>query len=271
LLACLTYVSARVQQKLVQPLRRRVTTLVSYEPFVVRQKFVPAPVLTRPQPALESPLKVAPLVVTPQLRVVSERRQVEAEPAPPTLKLEGKLPVIQAAPTSQIVAVGTFSHESPVTAPVAKLATVQASGFGNISGAASANGNGLGTANPTLVANAGFGNGSIDASNGDGTRRRVGLQHPAIGASTPVEITFKPKPNYTDEGREQKINGEVRLEVLFRSDGQVRVIRVLQGLGYGLDEQAVKAAEQIKFKPALREGQPVDSMALVHIIFELIS
>jgi hypothetical protein len=46
---------------------------------------------------------------------------------------------------------------------------------------------------------------------------------------------------------------------------------VLQGLGYGLDEQAVKAAEQIKFKPALHEGQPIDSMALVHIIFELIS
>jgi len=59
--------------------------------------------------------------------------------------------------------------------------------------------------------------------------------------------------------------------VLFRSDGRVHVIRVLQGLGYGLDEQAVKAAEQIKFKPALHEGQPIDSTALVHIIFELIS
>ena len=69
----------------------------------------------------------------------------------------------------------------------------------------------------------------------------------------------------------RKINGEVRLEVLFKSDGQVHVIRVLQGLGYGLDEQAVKAAEQIKFKPALHEGQPIDSMAQVHIIFELIS
>ena len=59
--------------------------------------------------------------------------------------------------------------------------------------------------------------------------------------------------------------------MLFKSDGRVHVIRVLQGLGYGLDEQAVKAAEQIKFTPALHEGQPVDSMALVHIIFELIS
>jgi len=45
----------------------------------------------------------------------------------------------------------------------------------------------------------------------------------------------------------------------------------LQGLGYGLDEQAVKAAEQIKFKPALHEGRPVDSTAVVHIVFQLAS
>jgi len=42
-------------------------------------------------------------------------------------------------------------------------------------------------------------------------------------------------------------------------------------LGYGLDEQAVKAAEQIKFKPALHDGQPTDATAMVHIIFELTS
>jgi TonB family protein len=59
--------------------------------------------------------------------------------------------------------------------------------------------------------------------------------------------------------------------VLFRASGQVHVIRVLQGLGYGLDEQAVRAAEQIKFKPALHAGQPVDSTAVVHIIFQLAS
>ena len=44
--------------------------------------------------------------------------------------------------------------------------------------------------------------------------------------------------------------------------GRLRVLRVVQGLGYGLDEQAVKAAEQIKFKPASQEGQRVDSTAL---------
>jgi len=87
--------------------------------------------------------------------------------------------------------------------------------------------------------------------------------------ATPVEILAKPKPNYTEEGRKLKIEGEVRLEVEFTATGEVHVIRILQGLGHGLDEQAVRAAKQIKFKPAQRQGKPVDSTATLHIIFQL--
>jgi outer membrane biosynthesis protein TonB len=47
------------------------------------------------------------------------------------------------------------------------------------------------------------------------------------------------------------------------------VLRVVQGLGYGLDEQAETAARQIKFKPATQDGQPVDQTAIVHIVFAL--
>jgi TonB family protein len=182
------------------------------------------------------------------------------------------MPLMPAAPTSQIVAVGTFSHDSPVAAPVAKLAaTNQSGGFGNAAGNGSGHNYGTGAATPNVVMTSGFGNGAIDALNSGSAHAKAGSRQPSNGANAPVEITFKPKPDYTDEGRKQKINGEVRLEVLFKSDGRAHVVRVLQGLGYGLDEQAVKAAEQIKFTPALREGQPVDSTALVHIIFELIS
>ena len=89
--------------------------------------------------------------------------------------------------------------------------------------------------------------------------------------TTSVEILFKPKPNYTEEARKLQVDGEVRLEVLFTVSGEVHVVKVLQGLGHGLDEQAVRVAEQIKFKPALRGGQPVDSTAVVHIVFQLAS
>ena len=59
------------------------------------------------------------------------------------------------------------------------------------------------------------------------------------------------------------------LEVVFEATGKIHVLRVVRGLGHGLDDAAVHAAEQIHFKPALKDGQPSDSTALVHIIFQL--
>jgi TonB family protein len=283
-LLCLVIVCARIHENPLPLANYRVANLVSYEPPVLQeQQPVKPPALARAKPrveskpvpeskpVLESKPTLAAFVVTPQVRPVVEHKPPEAEPMAPAPKLDNKMPVIPAAPTAQIVAVGTFSHESPVTAPVAKLATaVQPGSFGDGIGNGSGHNHGTGAASPNVVMSSGFGNGAIDTVNSASARPKAGAR-PSNGANAPVAITFKPKPDYTDEGRKQKINGEVRLEVLFKSDGRVHVVRVLQGLGYGLDEQAVKAAEQIKFTPALHEGQPVDSTALVHIIFELIS
>ena len=47
------------------------------------------------------------------------------------------------------------------------------------------------------------------------------------------------------------------------------MVKIVRGLGHGLDDSAVRAAEQIRFKPALKDGQPSDSTAVVHIIFQL--
>jgi TonB family protein len=296
----LLFVSARFHEDLIQPGDYQVINLVSHEPLVLReQQPVIPPVLARPKPPLESKTSleskpaVAALVVTPQTRAIPEHKLPEPDRPAPELKLDSKMPVIPTAPTSKIVAVGTFSTSSSVTATATKpAAAVQTGGFGDPNDIpasehrevanirengsfdlanGSGRGNGIRGTNPGVVMSSGFGNGAIDALNSASIHAKAGSRPPSNGANAPVEITFKPKPDYTDEGRKQKINGEVRLEVLFRSDGRVHVIRVLQGLGYGLDEQAVKAAEQIKFKPALHEGQPIDSMALVHIIFELIS
>jgi TonB family protein len=86
---------------------------------------------------------------------------------------------------------------------------------------------------------------------------------------TPVEILFKPRPDYTQAARQLRLEGEVSLRVLFRANGEVRVMDVVRSLGHGLDENAVRAAQQIRFKPAMRQGQPVDSTATVHILFQL--
>ena len=85
----------------------------------------------------------------------------------------------------------------------------------------------------------------------------------------PAEIISKPTPIYTQEARSLKIEGEVLLEVVLEASGSLRVVRVVRGLGHGLDDNAVKAAQQIHFKPAMRDGQPADSTVVLHIIFQL--
>ena len=87
----------------------------------------------------------------------------------------------------------------------------------------------------------------------------------------PVEIVSKPKPVYTDEARKLNLEGEVLLEVMFGANGELHVNRVVRGLGHGLDEAAVTAANKIKFKPAQRNGSAVDSTAIVHVMFQLAS
>jgi TonB family protein len=93
---------------------------------------------------------------------------------------------------------------------------------------------------------------------------------PAVAPTIiPVEVRSKPTPIYTDKARELKIEGDVVLEVEFLASGSLRVVRVVKGLGYGLDEAAMKAAEQIEFKPAHDAGRPVDFKTTVHIVFRL--
>lgn len=151
-------------------------------------------------------------------------------------------------------------------------------------------GNGTGGANGArgVVASAGFGGGvatgSPHASAPTGVVRSAGFgdadvpapptvqSRPAAQASIrviPAEIISKPLPVYTAEARAQRIEGEVLLEVIFEASGKLRVTKIVRGLGHGLDDAAVRAAEQIRFKPAMRDGQPSDSTAVVHIIFQL--
>jgi TonB family protein len=88
-------------------------------------------------------------------------------------------------------------------------------------------------------------------------------------STTPVAIQSKPAPVYTDEARQLHIEGEVLLDVVFTAGGNVRVLQVVQGLGHGLDEAAIHAAEQIRFSPAEKAGQPVDCPATLHVVFSL--
>ena len=88
-------------------------------------------------------------------------------------------------------------------------------------------------------------------------------------SATPVEVFYKPVPVYSQEARQLHLEGEVLVRVTFGAAGNLRVEQVVRGLGHGLDESALRAAQQIRFRPAKRNGEPYDSTALVHIVFEL--
>jgi TonB family protein len=89
------------------------------------------------------------------------------------------------------------------------------------------------------------------------------------GNATTVQVISHPRPEYTPEAKQLKIQGDVVLEVRFSADGRCHVIRVVRGLGHGLDEQAIRVAEETQFKPATRDGKPVDTTTYYHIDFQL--
>src|SRR5262245_23180126 len=96
----------------------------------------------------------------------------------------------------------------------------------------------------------------------------VSLSQAAQQADTPPVPTFYPNPPYTDEARANKISGQVLLEILVRADGSVDpAIVVVRGLGFGLDENAVETLRQWKFKPATRDGKPVDVRIPIEVTF----
>ena len=150
-------------------------------------------------------------------------------------------------------------------------------------------GNGTGGANGQrgIIASTGFGNGTAVPPTG-GARKGGSVQTAGFSdtnqvvadtpkkklddapAVEPVVILAKPKPVYTAEAIKLNLEGEVLLEVVFpASGGEVQVNRVVKGLGHGLDEAAMRAAQQIKYKPALSNGHPVDFPAVVHIVFQI--
>jgi TonB family protein len=88
-------------------------------------------------------------------------------------------------------------------------------------------------------------------------------------AMTTIEVISKPPVQYTSEARQLRIQGDVVLRVTFTAAGQVVINGVLRGLGHGLDEEARRVAQQIRFHPATKGGQAVDATTTITITFQL--
>jgi TonB family protein len=92
-------------------------------------------------------------------------------------------------------------------------------------------------------------------------------QQPPRGAPT---VTYKRDPEYTEEARRAKLEGAVTLKVVVGADGVAKNIQVVRSLGLGLDEKAIEAVSQWKFRPGEKNGQPVDVPATIEVNFRLV-
>ena len=252
----------------------------------------PAPVFIRamaPKP-VEAPVK------PPEVKLAENSfPAIKAQPQMPKLAPQVKTGDFStgssATPTSALapsnVQTGGFGDPKGVPANTAQHGPVtiaQAGSFDLPAGPGYGNGTGGSQGARAVVVSTGFGNGTAT--------RAVAQQTAAVRASAfgdvqpvaqsaprpksesvpntlPVEVLSKPTPAYTAEARALHLEGEVLLQVVFSAAGSVQVVRVVRGLGHGLDESAVRAAEQIRFKPATRAGVPVDFPTMLHIVFQL--
>lgn len=208
---------------------------------------LPPPPIDAPKPMEGLKLEAPKIDLPAQLPAKPVKLEV-FQPAPPA-------PAAMQTPV-KTVQTGGFGDSAGVSTAASQKRALTVGGFDSVGVA------GTGPARSKAVVTAGFGAYDLSAPRKPASRAMAPVE-------TPVEITFKPKPLYTPEARDKRIEGEVTLEVLFASTGEVHVIRVLRGLGSGLDENARTAASQIRFHPGTRNGSPVDVTGIVHIVFEL--
>jgi len=277
---------------------------VQVRPFIVTPPVpppIPTPVkvaITAPPVLIETPALPRPELPQPKIEVVEPPRpqvvqgafaRAEAARAPEPAKQivqagfgdpQGVAARAQTVSTVTMAKLGGFDVPTDIQARGAPQGVVGPTAFGSVEA-----GNGKAAVSQGAVHAGGFGD-SAGAGTGaggshSGPVRAGGFADGAIPSARPIEraqapptstspeILFKPKPAYTDEARTLKIEGQVLLEVTLRADGSIQIVRVIRGLGHGLDETAAQAARQMRFRPATRAGIPVDVNATLTITFQL--
>lgn len=185
--------------------------------------------------------------ITPPVRPAPVPKPVDPPPAP-----------VVPAPMPQVVAPVVASPADTKDRPGVLESASEANSHGPGTGGGAGTGQGTGM---------GEGEGSgIGPGSGGGTGG--GPYRPGSGI-TPPELLREVKPEYTEEARRRGVEGDVVLEIVVRRDGSVGDLKVMQGLGAGLDRRAIDAVRQWRFSPARRHGVPVDVMVEVAVEFKL--
>jgi TonB family protein len=182
--------------------------------------------------------------IAPPREVAPPRLEPRPEPPPPPAAVVA--PVVQTAAHDRdregVIEGGRPESES------------QGAGTGGGAGTGHGTGNGEGLGS-------GIGDGSGGGTGGGPYRPGSGIE--------PPRLLREVKAEYTDEARRRGVSGDVLLEIVVRHDGSVGDVRILRGLGAGLDQRAAQAVRQWRFAPARRLGTPVDVLVEVAVEFML--
>ena len=121
-------------------------------------------------------------------------------------------------------------------------------------------GNGSGTG---LGSGSGSGIGPGSGGNTGGGVRKIGG-----GVSAP-QLIFQVEPEFSEEARKAKVAGNVLVTLIVDTSGHPQRVRVLRGIGMGLDEKAIEAVKQYRFKPAMEGGKPVPVEVNIDVNFQI--
>lgn len=184
---------------------------------------------------------------------------IDPSPHPPKIK-EPALPV---EPTilAQPELLPKMDNSLPLGDPTS-TSLIPSAGPGSGGGIGTGRGGGVGPGR-------GLGYGPGEGGNTGGGSFAIGGGDGAVRSKP--QFLFLPRPDWTEEGRRNRIQGQVLLSATFGADGQVKDIRVIRGLGYGLDEKAIEAAKLIKFIPARDfNGRYIDYRMNIKVDFRLL-
>ncbi len=89
------------------------------------------------------------------------------------------------------------------------------------------------------------------------------------GYLRPPILVFQVDPEFTEQARKKHIRGNIAVAATIDTEGNPQDVHVVRGLGLGLDEKAIEAVKQYRFKPALRDGTPVEFPMMIEVNFQI--
>lgn len=117
----------------------------------------------------------------------------------------------------------------------------------------------------------GIGNGLPGPGIGPADSGPAGIsRNPNDPKITPPVLIYKEEPEFSEQARKAKYQGTVLLSIEVDASGHPRNVRVVRGLGLGLDEKAIEAVSRWRFRPGVQNGNPVVTSATVEVNFRLL-